>query len=763
MLRDTRGSSRPAATPRGGAAQTTVAVRTDSESGVEPAGDSTAPLPAVAPDFDAPGTEAPGAISPVRTAVAVGVSVMGAAVMVGGIFIGISPRPYAAVAGILGLALAVVAHRIRRPGQANAVIVAGMFAIGLLMVVPTGLSNVIDLRKLVASASASGSLLRPPVPFVVGWRAIVGWLMGIVGFATAWTAIALRRPLLAVLLPLPFAALVAFSVPSAQQLASGIALVVAFVVSLVLVGFAQESSDTTSASVSYQARKAARALPIIGALVVGLYFLSRANFLFPPPVINPEQEPQKPKTVPLSAVEDRVLFEVDSTLRGPWRIGSLDVYDGHDWRLPAFAQSTVKPVPKSGIVDSDLTSRVKATFTVRGLGGAVLPALPNTTGIRARGPALAYDARNGNIRLVEGEVQPGLAYDVFAPGLPSVSDLRKITDPIPDDVKQFTSIPPAPPAVEALIRAATHKDLWDEFDHLRTYVLDNVTAAGPGIPKSVTPQRVEDMVAGSRRGSPFEIVAAQAMLARWIGLPSRIGYGFDGGDLVDGKLAVRPRHGATFVEVYFPGYKWLPVIGAPKKAEATTSSDQQQVNPNVLPSQDIAVQLTLPVLTARPSVFGKQVQRVLAIVVPTGLLALLAYVLYPVVRKSRRRSRRRAEAREQGPVARIALAYAEWRDTCTDFACGHATDTPLMFLKRFPPDEEHRELAWLVTRVLWGDLQHTVDPDWAHTAEELSRSLRRRLSLARPITLRAIAASSRLSLRDPYGAEPGTEEVAVAS
>ena len=68
---------------------------------------------------------------------------------------------------------------------------------------------------------------------------------------------------------------------------------------------------------------------------------------------------------------------------------------------------------------------------------------------------------------------------------------------------------------------------------------------------------------------------------------------------------------------------------------------------------------------------------------------------------------------------------------------------------RFPDDQQHSELAWLVTRALWGDLQE-VDPTLVSDAEELSRTLRRRLMQAQPITVRAVAAVSKLSLRHPY-------------
>jgi hypothetical protein len=106
-----------------------------------------------------------------------------------------------------------------------------------------------------------------------------------------------------------------------------------------------------------------------------------------------------------------------------------------------------------------------------------------------------------------------------------------------------------------------------------------------------------------------------------------------------------------------------------------------------------------------------------------------------------------------GPRARVALAYAEWRDLATDYGYPYDTDTPLMFLDRFAEDAEHTELAWLTTRALWGDLQDSLTPETAAMAEELSRALRRRLAQAHPAPVRAIGLISRLSLRHPYAPE----------
>jgi hypothetical protein len=81
--------------------------------------------------------------------------------------------------------------------------------------------------------------------------------------------------------------------------------------------------------------------------------------------------------------------------------------------------------------------------------------------------------------------------------------------------------------------------------------------------------------------------------------------------------------------------------------------------------------------------------------------------------------------------------------------------TPLEFLDAVQPDETHTELAWLVTRALWGDLVRDLRPEDAHHASVMAHSVRRRLFAGQPIAMRLLAFGSRVSLREPYtGAVP---------
>jgi transglutaminase superfamily protein len=712
------------------------------------------------------GPDAPEPLEPepsaARFALAVLFTTVAAGVMVGGIYQGASPRLYAIAGGILGVALAFGAARLRKPLALNVVVLVGLFVVGLVVVLPTGAGNIVNVRSLAQSAADSSHVLRPPVPFTPGWAAIIGWLMGIVGFAGVWLAVVIRRPALGVIIPLPVAAIAGISVPHEQQVGSGLAVLGLFAIALGILSSAQQlgGDGETRLPISYELRKAFKSLAVLVPVLLALYALAQSDVLFPRPVIDPVTRPQKPHTTPLSEVPDRVLFSVQTKQpQIPFRTGSLDVYDGKDWLLAPFGSNRLKSIPKDGVVNRTLQPGTTATFTVAGLTGAVVPTLPNIVGIVAEGPKLVYDARSDNVRVAQGQVQAGLSYSIAAEALPTVQDLQKVASPNPPETRSFLDIPAPPPAVVDLLAKAPKTSRWDTWDQLRTYVLQTVVASGPGQPVDITPSRVQAILANPKAGAtPYEIVAVQALLARWVGIPSRIGYGFaidrQAPEIVDGRYQLRPKDGAVFPEVYFPGFGWLPVIGTPRQAKPTVSSSNlQQVNNQIQPSNDIAVQVFLPVLVPPGSVFVDQLRRALLIALPLlGLLGLL-YVLYPAVRKALLRSRRRRAALASGPRARIALAYAEWRDFATDFGFGYPTDTPLMFLDRFVGDDEHAELAWLTTRALWGDLQVTMTDEDAVAAEELSRALRRRLASAQPASLRAVAVVSRLSLRAPYAAE----------
>lgn len=699
--------------------------------------------------------------SPLRSTIAALCVAVAAAVLAGGIFTDVEARIYAVVAALLGGLLAYGAHQLKSSWASNAAIVGGIFAIGLILgVAVSGFDSLSHLRLLVAQAIQQAHLVRPPIAITGGFAALLGWIMGAISFAAVWAAVQLHRPSIGIMLPLPVAIVAAISVSETEQVVDGVILLIAVVVGIAISAGGRElGGEGQQLPLTFELRRAAKALPVLAIGTAAVVGLAQTGFLFPRPVVAPEFQAQRPKTQPLSAVPDKVLFEVRSPINGPWVVGALDVYDGQYWLLPSFHDADLRSIPANGIVDPSLSPGLQAEFTIRGQTGAVLPTLPNTVGILASGPRLDYDARSGNIRLVEGEITNGFTYKVAAASVPAVPDLQKVKD-FGSAAKQFIDIPPAPRGVQALIKKAPTTSIWDEWDYLRTWVLNNITVSGAGTPVAIPPARVDQILA-AREGSPYEIVAIEAMLARWVGLPSRIGYGFDGGTKVGDHLEVHPKDGSAFPEVFFPGHGWIPVLGQPAHAKAAENTNPalQQYHQGVLPSQDISVTLFLPAIVPPPSSVLEQVRNIVLLVLAALAAIAILYFLYPALAKLFVLSRRRSLARASGPRARITQAYSEWRDLLTDFGYRHPSDTPLMLLSRFPDDEDHAELAWLVTRALWGDFQGQLDDSVATDADEIASTLKRRLAQAHPITVRAVAAISRLSLREPYAVQRHAEHL----
>ncbi len=685
---------------------------------------------------------------------------IGCAFMVGGMFVGITPRLYAAAGGIVGVGAAVWAARAtKRASLIQGLSLGVILLAGLLLAIfPNNFDLLGNLGKEIGQAVADARLHRPPAAFDLGWHAVLPWTLGLVGFAAAWVGSLGRKPAVGILVPIPVIAFSAIAQPSEAQIPAGIVAFVSFAVGLAVI-YRADRGEGDGVSTAYELKRAARTAPIVILLIAALIGASQLNLLFPEPFFDPTQKAELPRPIPLSAVKDRVLFTVNSAFTGPWRAGVLDVYDGQDFRLPPYSASSFQDAPPTGrlteVFGVPAEGQVRADITIYGLDGTVMPLPARMNQIVGKAlPKLVTDARSQTLRVKEGQVRDGLAYTAVFALLPTEDDLANAPAPNQQILVDFsdTAKQPPPPAVADLLAKAP-TNLWKRLEFVRKAFLDVFTVTGAGLPSHVPPSKVQDMLAGSQEGSPFEFVAAQVLLARWAGIPARIGYGYDRGKRIGNILEFRPANGASWLEVYFEGYGWLPITGLPKKAIAIVGQSDQQQNADIIPTNDISVQLFVPLRKIPPGLLWKQLRTIVLLLLPVFALIGILYLAWPVYLKSRRRSRRRQWALEYGRQARIALAYTELRDNATDLGVGDPYVTPLAYVQKVVPDEEHRELAWLVTRTLWGDLSQTVTDDEVFAAEELSRSMRRRLFEAQPFTIRFISIVSRLSLRNPYAPE----------
>lgn len=728
----------------------TEAVGTVPDPDVPSAGDATPSERPGRPERDADEVDdaasAPGGV--LLVCLAAMLASAGAAWMIAGVFDGNVARGFALMGPVAGAALVYGSYRLQRPGTLQYLTLPFALLLGAVAVLPDS-STGASLPSLVSDALFSGGIGQPPVPFDPGWRFVLVVLSTLLAAGAASLALGYDRPNLAVGLPAPLVVATSLVQPEGAELVSTVVAFVLVVAGLT-VAYGVELARSGVSSGRFEAKRLLRGLVALLGLAGGLVVLaSLASFLLPESRSEQVVPPQRPPQAP--AQLDRELFTVEADRRLPWRLGVLDVYEDNAWKTPPFDPARLVEVDGeiAGAQGLNQPDEV-VTFEIRDIGGRVLPTLAVPRSIDVDGAAtLQYDPRTQALRSA-ALAEEGLRYTVVAAAPADVASLQAAPPPR-DEVREFLEIPDPPPAIEDLLRDLPDADDFTRLQAAREVYYDNVLAAGAGNPVDVSPERVAEMLEG-KEATPYEISAGEALLARWVGVPSRLGYGYFGGDeLDDGSgYSVRPAHGATWLEVYFEGEGWTPIVGKPPRAKSSFSDAQKNEDPSVRPTDELALITYVPIRLRSLTLLFEVVRFYLLQVIPLLLLLGVAIAFYPGLLRRLRRYRRNRWADARGPQGHLAVAYAEMRDTAWDLNIGQPADTPLQFVERLTPDEEHAELAWLVTRGLWGDLRRGLTAEDAAEARAMARSVQRRMVEAQPAVARVIGAASRASLRAPY-------------
>jgi hypothetical protein len=672
----------------------------------------------------------------------------------GSVFSGLLARGIGLLGAILGVGVVLLSTRTRRPSIVQYAGAGAALVVGSVLVAPFAQGGT-DLPSLVVEALRGGGLGQPPVAFDPGWRFLLLVAVALVGQTTAGLALADARPRIAAAVALPFVVGGSLLQPPSTELTATLVALLLLVGSLA-VSFGADLAADGSTSGGFEVRRLARgaaALVVLGAVLAGASHLS---FLFPAPSAQAVVPPMRPPTPP--PAKDRVLFTVTADRPMTWRLGTLDVYSGTAWLTPPYDASSLIPVDgpirtsrhdtRGPLPDAGTTT---LRYTLGDYSGKALPGAADPLAVRG-GPHVVYDPRTQALRTTGTRPARGTSYDVVVPPVPTGLALTNAVAP-PASVQPFLAAPPAPPEVTALLAQAPDNP-FARLQFVRRAYFAKVVAAGAGNPIDVPPSRVAEMLQG-KEASPYEITAGEALLARWAGIPARIGYGWYGGQPTRDPrtVEIRPRNGATWLEAYFQGSGWVPIVGTPPRAKSSLRPGQRNNDPSVRPTDELALVVYAPVRLRSIQLAYELVRYYALRVLPLIALGGLLLVLYPALVKTARRVARRRAARRLGPTARIAAAYAELRDLTTDLNIASPSLSPVELLGRVEADDEHRELAWLVTRALWGDLARDLQPADIDAAEEMSRSVAKRIRTAQPGFARLAAVSSRASLTDPWTRE----------
>ena len=466
---------------------------------------------------------------------------------------------------------------------------------------------------------------------------------------------------------------------------------------------------------------------------------------------------------------DDVIFEVSGdTPIDRWPVAVMSDYDGVVWTVadPERDPEATEFVP----VDTQLpelddplpedATTVEHTVTIHDLGGYFLP----TAGTARRldlpvGLDRRLNMHTGTVAL-PGGVADGLTYEVTSAVVPTYDDatLAAATIDTVDRTEELELLPPPVRNLAAdLVEGRTHG--WDQAAAIRdAFVTNGYYDVSPDTPPGHSYGRIAKMLEDPNRVVGFEeqYAAAAAVMAQVAELPVRVvvGYRIPAASWQDGRAEVTASDIAAWVELDAGELGWIPVDVTPDRSRTPDPETQEATTeevaipnppppppppPNVEPprQQDEEVDDEFEPVAHTFEVAGAPRWAVVtAGVVGIPIALFLAFAGVVIGWKVLRRRRRRRRASTTG---RIAGAWAEAVDRCTEAGAPRPVDTTPNETVRIyareqgladvepdlrtlagqvdratyaarPPTDEHADEAWQCSDHVVAELRRTRKP-----------------------------------------------------
>lgn len=347
-------------------------------------------------------------------------------------------------------------------------------------------------------------------------------------------------------------------------------------------------------------------------------------------VLNPVLDLHEDLTSQGNAVVLR--YETTAPVPGPITVVSDDDFDGRMWQ-PTYGaldrdDRVQNGLPRApGLAGDVATTPAQTTVTIEGLRQTWLPTVYPATRIDVSGNWL-FDPVTLNVVGDRSRTDRGLTYTVSHDLVTPTPEQLQAAGPTLG-AERWTALPAdlsatIPDTARQVAGSGSHYDQalrlqnWLRSTGGFTYSEDAPPETGSGA--------ISDFLV-RRSGYCVHFASTMAVMARTLGIPSRVGVGFQAGQRVgDGSYEVRQRDAHAWPELYFDGVGWVrfeptPASQAPVLPQWATPN---VTAPEPAPIEQPAEVTPTPEATAAPS----------APVEPpsTGLLSdLLARVPWPVV------------------------------------------------------------------------------------------------------------------------------------
>jgi transglutaminase-like putative cysteine protease len=375
------------------------------------------------------------------------------------------------------------------------------------------------------------------------------------------------------------------------------------------------------------------------------------------------------------------------------RLATLDTFDGRSWTpslVGPASQDTMSAFPTpAGLTSAVKTSKATAAITVGGIQGNWLPVPYPTTQVTGTTGTWFWESQGLSVRSENTNVGGQTYTASYLEVQPNLTQLRSpATNQTVSD--SSLSLPKRMPAIIAQTAETVAGSAGTDYDkalalqdYFRSSAFTYSTTAPVAQGYDGTGADVIAQFLQKKAGYCVHFASAMAIMARVLGIPSRVAVGFQPGQASTqgGRdvFTVSTHDLHAWPELYFQGIGWLrfeptpsrgvlpdysnPAAVAQLPTDAATSAATSDATASAAPSAAAGPKL----LTDGPGATGSSAQQgfgtaTLALVLL--LAVLLAIGLIPAVaRRVIRMRRERAIARGRDPATN---AWAEVRDTARD-------------------------------------------------------------------------------------------------
>jgi len=423
-----------------------------------------------------------------------------------------------------------------------------------------------------------------------------------------------------------------------------------------------------------------------------------------------------------------VVMYVNSPAWSYWRSHAYDYYDGHAWSQSVKEQTIIARRGRVGSFEIPVDEQalggeiVQSFYLVRDQPNLIFAAYrPTEVFIESR--EIAVDAEDG-LR-VGAPLEAGTVYTIISrrPDFtPEQLRAAPTNYPLPITSRYLQLPEDISPRVRDLAHQLTANapTPYDKASVLRDYLLTIPYDLYPP-PQPIGSETVDNFLFVDKRGVCEQYATAHVVMLRALGIPARLVAGYNAGEYnaLSGYYTVRASDGHAWVEVYFPGYGWVPFDPTPGFVPSPyTAPVQQWIFSGVF--KDLPPLPWGTLFAAGAALVGAALGPLVIILLPLLFLFLLLF-LFARLRAALRARASRFSAIDRDPNRqRILAAYRRGQK----------------LLRRYrAPAQTPREFARRLALAEWDELTRAVERaayDPAPPAPSLARRAQELVSRLRP-------------------------------